>query len=496
MAITDKFQSKGETERVLSNIRSFGQQEARDTELTSPKEIENRYDKNYFINQANKQKEKLDILKDQKKLVGEELKLFQINERGKELGMSSESIRLAQQKYTKSRQHLTDQYYKELKRKTDEYGVMNGVADFGIGFGKRAMETVSGMSELGQRFLRTVTGAIIPSLKETKLSTIPEEVTKREGFMQEAGGFAESIAEFFIPAGKVTKSKAFVEGTVKGLTKPGVLRWLGNVVGKGVVEGVTDTAILQLNKGKIDLKDLPTELGASTLLGTTFEGLAPVAGWGRKLFFPKSKETMMKALNPGVNKSKTLLNSLDDVMHTLVSDTGDSLGKNPKAIIGLIKEKGLSALPEILQDTQPKQIEGIWDLIEAVGKKKGQVYQVLKETLGKGSDIMVKGDDLINRVVDKVSIADEILKQIGIKDSAGLKKRIIGTLEGFTNDVDLLSAERLRAKAGAAASAAFKDTNFKGDFGATESQLIYTKAAEVLEEMINESLDSVGAKSA
>jgi hypothetical protein len=202
--------------------------------------------------------------------------------------------------------------------------------EFAKGFGKGALSTVSGISELGQKGLAKLTG-VEPVGGE--VAKIPEKLTKPEGRAQEFGFGAEQIGEFFIPGGIAGKGakvaskvklpaslakfgKAVVPaageaaavtaaqtgGDIGEIKESGIAGAIGGGIGAGLGKVAKEAGII--GRGKL-IPTTPLEAGRDLAKGIDMDKLAKGLG------FQPTKEAFVKALE---KKRETLGNALESII--------------------------------------------------------------------------------------------------------------------------------------------------------------------------------------
>ena len=130
------------------------------------------------------------------------------------------------------------------------------ISGFVKGVAKGALSTLQGMSTLGQKALNATVGKVIGQQPEVK---IPEEYRTPTTGAQKAGFVAGEIAQFFIPASKITK----VSNVILSYKATGLLPKLIPLVGEKTAQGIVNVAKLG---GKVALR--AGEAGGITALQT------------------------------------------------------------------------------------------------------------------------------------------------------------------------------------------------------------------------------------
>lgn len=137
----------------------------------------------------------------------------------------------------------------------------NSIGDFFLGVGQSGLKAVqnvgsminTGLNQTIGRATDTITGT---PFKQTDYSIRPgltgEEVNKKlesQNTAQQVGNAAGEIAQFFIPASKVSKAETVINTLTQGLPK--VLGSLTRIGGKAAVNAAVDTAVATAQTGDI-----------------------------------------------------------------------------------------------------------------------------------------------------------------------------------------------------------------------------------------------------
>lgn len=238
---------------------------------------------------------------------------------------------------------------------------VSGVGGFLVGAGKGALSTIRGLSSLGERVVTGIGRAITPEKYEEQLGfakkektsaeeLISEEITEAKGGAEKAGKFVEQVAEFAIPASKVSKA-------TKGLTK---LQRLGSRV-------LTSSGVASAQEGKV---------GKEAGIAGAVEVVLPGAS---------------KALKPVTRVVGRLFKGLGAGLSGVSTDTLESIAKNPQTAINVSKQ--------ILKEGQESVLErNARTILEGVSK----IRQQARSAYSKGLEALSKVDINPGKISDKL----------------------------------------------------------------------------------------------
>lgn len=255
---------------------------------------------------------------------------------------------------------------------------VGGVAkDLAVGAGKGVTESVLGLGELALK-----AGTLTPGISETSKdilkggAKIAEDIKntqlKSDNLAQGLGKFAEQVAEFAVPASKVTKA-----------TK--ALPFIPKVAARALTSG----AIASVQSGNVG-KEAGIAAGVETVL--------PVAG---------------KALKPVKNIVGRMIKGLASGLSGVGTETIDKIVSNPKVSSQTAKALTTSGNAEVLK----KNTETIINGVANIKKEARQAYSAGLEVLQK-TDIDEKAfNSSLESVVNKFGV-----KNMEFSDPKNIKK--------------------------------------------------------------------------
>jgi len=357
-------------------------------------------------------------------------------------GFSSEQI-VEMEKQRKEKSFQTVQ--STISQKTTP-GIMENLGQVAVGAGKGALSTLTGISSLTERGLKTV----LPRQAEKFLglepdktvaeTIIPEKYRTPEGTAQQIGFGAEQIAEFLVPASKIAKVEKLTIEAIKGAKAlPSLAKKVLPLASRMGTEAVAFGGQRALQKGKID-----DDVKTTAIIG----GLFPVPGIA-------------------ISKTKGLLKSFGEkIQQTVIRPTARDL-KNGFKISNVNKYNLGGSLQETMTKTHIKlnELTNKLTSLLKISDKKVNLNQVFQETTDEINRQKTRyfGDiGANNRVLN--SLKDELTQAIG-------KKGI----------VDLVQATYI--KRGAGTKGAWSFGRFEPDSSATEIvyNVFYNKLKTAIE---------------
>lgn len=144
-----------------------------------------------------------------------------------------------------------------------------GAQDFSVGFAKGAVKTVKNAADMGEAGLDFIADRIVGEnqvYQGKATDIIPEDAYTPKNKAEKAGMFAEQVAEFAIPATKVTKA-------TKAL----------NIVQKTIARALTSGGVAAVQEGKVG-KDAAIAAGVETAIPVVGKVIKPVASLVGRLF--------------------------------------------------------------------------------------------------------------------------------------------------------------------------------------------------------------------
>lgn len=285
------------------------------------------------------------------------------------------------------------------------------VKDLAVGAGKGITETAIGLGELALK-----AGQLTPGISETSKEILKGGVETAEDIKnkqlqatnlpQKIGKFGEQVAEFAIPATKVTQA-----------TK--ALPLAGRIAARALTSGGVATA----QSGKI---------GKETAIATGTEIALPVAG---------------KVLNPVKNAVGRLVKGLAAGLSGVGTETIDKIVQNPKVASSTANELTKGGNAELLRKNTEIIINGVSNIKKEARKAFGIGLEALKKT-----DIDEK---TFNKSLENV-VNDFSPKNMEFSDSKNLK-RATELVDGLINVK--LDGKSLRSYIDKIESSAYKIAN-------------------------------------
>jgi len=179
-----------------------------------------------------------------------------------------------------------------------------------IGGAKGIASTISGMSSLGQKILQGTVGKALGQ-KPQPIIKLPSKYTEPSNQIQAGAKMGEQVAEFFLPAGKISKLE-------KGR----------GLLTKSAIEGVSAGGITALQEGKVDKGTLNTGLtvGGLNLAGGAINKIIqkiPETAWNTVL-----KRNPTQAIkNPKLGKQVAETKITGWTRESLSQQAGDAIRK-------------------------------------------------------------------------------------------------------------------------------------------------------------------------
>lgn len=319
---------------------------------------------------------------------------------------------------------------------TEATGGLQGV---GVGIAKGILSTVKGMGQLGEK----IGGVILPesitpksvySDEATKNTLISEENLKAKGTAESIGKGFEQIAEFAIPATKVSK-----------LTKGAYL------VGKIVPRAITSGTVATVQEG---------EIGKGTGIAVGTEIALPVAGKLLNNLLVKPLSRIVKGLGAGTSGG-----SVQDIENILKDPTTASKIKTAfkqKGNIEIFKNevdtimKGVSKIRKEASAMYSKGLDSLSSVDIKPNIIKSEIVSVIENSGGKISTkgfnlnnvefagdktLIKKATELVNKINTQKDLSGRGIRQIMefIDSKVKLKTATTDTSISFNKFVDDIS---------------------------------------------------------
>ena len=356
--------------------------------------------------------------------------------------------------------------------------VMGDIKGGLIGAAKGVGSTIYGAGELGYKLIGKPIESAIAG-KEYGEKSLKEMQEQRKIFepktSEEKTGFAiEQIAEFLIPASKITKAGRVAElATKAGMTgKAGLVTKVAPTLAKAGTEGGIVALQQAVQQGKIDEDTLRTGL---------YGALFPLAGRGISSAYSKIKSGI-----PILDKAKKVISGLDDGVTNYLSSADDA-----KKVLVRVPDKATREVVKQVATKRAIDLESNWqnylksakahadnisnpsvldigakkvdDVIaklnlgrQAVGKQKGELLQKLSgkrievaptkffdelDNLGvtfddTGKITQSRGGVMAVRTADDVNIlteANKVLQELGTTNNLGEVDRAVDVLQDLVS---------------------------------------------------------------
>jgi hypothetical protein len=219
------------------------------------------------------------------------------------------------------------------------------VQKFGTGLAKSALSAVKGAGQLGE----AIGGALLPesltpqsvySDEATKGGLLDKENLKGEGGAEKFGKFVGDVAQFAVPAGKITKA-------TKG----------ASMVGKIVPRAISSGTVATIQEG---------EVGKGTAIAAGAETVLPVAG-----------KYVVKPISRFIGG---LFRGTGSVLSGVSDDTLKLIQQNAKVGKDAVKTIKASGQEQILKDNIKNYIDGMTKLRSTASQKFGKALETLSKT--------------------------------------------------------------------------------------------------------------------
>lgn len=228
---------------------------------------------------------------------------------------------------------------------------VSGVGGVLVGAGKGLLSTARGLSSLGEKAITGIGRAVTPKKYEEQLGfakkektsaeeLIPGSMTEAKGGAEKVGKFAEQVAEFAIPATKVSKATKLLP----------VAKKLG-------ARALTSGSVATAQEGKI---------GKQTGIAAGVEIALPVVG---------------KIVKPVTNILGRLFKGLGAGLSGVSTDTLETIAKNPQKSIEISKQILKEGQESILERNAKTILEGV-----------SKIRQQARSAYGKGLEVLSKTD--------------------------------------------------------------------------------------------------------
>ena len=199
----------------------------------------------------------------------------------------------------------------------EEKAPTGGIAGFGVGALKGVGSTITGMSKLGSQFANQTAGRVVNAIGGkgfTPLSNeqLGEDIANPEsqfaqgidakltpqGTAQNVGFGAERIAEFLVPATKITQGAKAAQMVVRGTeAAPSVLRRLGGLGARAGIEGTGAGAIQTAQQGEVN-GNTGLAFGLSAGAPLLARSIPAITKGAASLFTGVPKEVLSRAASP------------------------------------------------------------------------------------------------------------------------------------------------------------------------------------------------------
>lgn len=302
--------------------------------------------------------------------------------------------------------NITEPSSKNFYQKTE-----NSLTNLGVGLDKGALSTLKGAGTLGSKILTGVSdlynkitgGKTVPVASDiynpsTTAGQKAEDFVTPQNTGEKVGKTAEQIAEFFVPAGKVSTLEKVLAGGAKTATSeallkaglhPEVAKALSAVISRGVKVGVSTAeggAVLGLQSGGADAKE-----GAKTSAIITAL-MGPLGALGSKVIAP-FKSSFNKAASDAFEASG-IKPPISAITNKKFLQGAESLAS--KTVFG----------QDILDLTQKAALgiqKGSDDLIESITPQKIMSDENIGRTIQQGIEqVKNKSENLVRSTADQI----------------------------------------------------------------------------------------------
>ncbi len=279
---------------------------------------------------------------------------------------------------------------------------IGGIGGLFVGAAKGAASTLNNLSGLGQKALQKITGM------DTPVSSLDPRLTTPNSTTQKIGFGAEQIAEFFIPAGAISKGAKLVEGASAISKLPKAAQGISKLAGKAVLEGAGAAGVTAAQGGnKSDVKTAVVLGGAFSVAAKGLQKIIqkiPETSWSAILKRTPT-EAAKKPNLPGqavktgltgltrqsiANKAGTAIQSIEVTLDDLLSASKKTI--NPIKVAGYLEDlrDAYKAIPG--EDGAVELIEGIQRKIAfsknltplEANKMKRDIYGLISKSYGRG----------------------------------------------------------------------------------------------------------------
>jgi len=212
-----------------------------------------------------------------------------------------------------------------------------GLAGFGVGIAKGALQTAQELGQLGLKGVKALTGKDYGA-NETFFKD--PNALKAEGTAEKIGKFGEQVAEFAIPGAKVSK---LTQGA----------KFIPKILARGATSGAVATA----QSG---------EIGKDTAIAAGTEMAIPIAG---------------KIIKPATKFLGNLLKGTGSALSGAPSEAIEKIYQNPKVALDTAKEIRKSGNAGVLRKNAEQIVQGV-----------GKIKQEARSAYGKGLEQLSKVD--------------------------------------------------------------------------------------------------------
>lgn len=318
---------------------------------------------------------------------------------------------------------------KTIPVKQEKKGILEkiGRATMSVGAGvvKGAIDTVQGLSDIGQKIQKPLNEKIVKAVtgKEyvDEKDEIPEKYRKPEGTAESVGYGLEKIAEFMIPASAVTKTQKGIQAGIQAsktgkalqATKTGRALLEGiTIAGRAVPEAAVDAGVRYAQTGG----DIEQAKIAGIAGGGTSAALGSVGSIYRNVVRPVVNPGVKELLTSAIKPLKSIpKDKWDEITDTSLKETIKTLAKNRISKDGV---QGVNSIDDLFQLTKQSKNE-LWNTI------KGRIAE---------SDAVISTKPIRDNL-------DGVISARMVRENSSAIKKIDGLKKAYKGDMSVQEAE-------------------------------------------------------